>query len=119
MTNIRSVRLVYENPTENSHKFWEATLNSDCTLDVRWGRIDTIGSSKTHQFNNASDALIKFNKLVGEKTGKGYQVQEVTSNQPQPKTQPKTPIPEPANSSLAEPEIDARMLNVNWGKLKK
>ena len=55
-----------------SSKFWEIELNGD-SFDVRWGRIGTNGQSQTKSFANTAKAQAEHDKLVAEKTGKGYE----------------------------------------------
>jgi predicted DNA-binding WGR domain protein len=55
----------------NSSKFWEIELSGD-TVTTWWGRIGTSGQSKSKQFADATKAKAEYDKLVSEKTGKGY-----------------------------------------------
>lgn len=55
----------------NSSKFWEIE-QADSELNIRWGRIGTAGQSQTKSFDDAAKATTALNKLVSEKTGKGY-----------------------------------------------
>lgn len=52
-------------------KFWEIE-QSDGELNIRWGRIGTAGQSQTKPFADAGKAKAALDKLVKEKTGKGY-----------------------------------------------
>jgi DNA ligase-1 len=54
-----------------SSKFWEISVDG-CTTTVRYGRIGTAGSSKTKTFADAAAAQREADKLIAEKTGKGY-----------------------------------------------
>lgn len=54
-----------------SSKFWEITLDGD-SHTVRFGKIGTPGQEKTKTFGSASEAQKDAEKLVGEKTKKGY-----------------------------------------------
>jgi predicted DNA-binding WGR domain protein len=54
-----------------SSKFWEIEL-SGSSFEVRWGRIGTSGQSQTKSFPTEAKALTEHDKLVKEKTGKGY-----------------------------------------------
>ena len=117
MTRIAWLR--FTDPAINSDKYWHASIRSDCTVTVTWGRVGTKGSSKTHQFTNMTEAQNKFEKLVQEKTRKGYIVYDydstvgVEANTPAPKTVPKS------SDKPEEPElIDSRMSHVNWAKLR-
>jgi DNA ligase-1 len=54
-----------------SSKFWEiAVSGSDVT--TRWGKIGTDGQSKTKTFADPARAQAEADKLIEEKTGKGY-----------------------------------------------
>ena len=54
-----------------SSKFWEISMSgSDVT--TRWGRIGTDGQSKTKTFKDEAAAKKEYDKLIAEKTGKGY-----------------------------------------------
>ena len=54
-----------------SKKFWEIALRG-AEFDVCWGRIGTSGQSQTKSFASDSKALAEHDKLIKEKTGKGY-----------------------------------------------
>ncbi|KVG52174.1 polymerase [Burkholderia ubonensis] len=55
----------------NSSKFWEVEQDGS-GLDIRWGRIGTAGQSQTKSFADDAKARAALDKLVKEKTGKGY-----------------------------------------------
>lgn len=61
----------YELVEGKSSKFWEASV-SGVTLKIRYGRIGTQGQTKDKDFSTAADAEKEKQKLVKEKTGKGY-----------------------------------------------
>ncbi|TAG25648.1 MAG: DUF4132 domain-containing protein [Burkholderiales bacterium] len=54
-----------------SSKFWEVEV-SGSELTVRFGRIGTAGQSKAKSFDDAVAATKERDKLIKEKTGKGY-----------------------------------------------
>lgn len=54
-----------------SNKFWEIAQDGT-DLQIRWGRIGTQGQSQTKTFADAAKARSALDKLVAEKTGKGY-----------------------------------------------
>jgi DNA ligase-1 len=55
----------------SSSKFWEIELDG-CDLTTRWGRIGSNGQSKTKTFASPEKARVEHDKLIAEKTGKGY-----------------------------------------------
>ncbi len=55
----------------SSNKFWEIELSGD-TVTTWWGRIGSTGQSKSKKFADAAKAKAEYDKLVAEKTGKGY-----------------------------------------------
>jgi DNA ligase-1 len=54
-----------------SNKFWEISVD-DCEVTVRYGRIGASGTSKLKAFDDADAARAHADKLIQEKTGKGY-----------------------------------------------
>ncbi|MCB9686452.1 MAG: WGR domain-containing protein [Alphaproteobacteria bacterium] len=54
-----------------SSKFWEIELDG-ASFTVRYGRIGTNGQSQTKDFPTAAKASAEHDKLIKEKTGKGY-----------------------------------------------
>jgi len=60
-----------------SDKFWEISLNGT-SHTVRYGRVGTDGQSKTKEFDTEQKALASCEKLIKQKTGKGYR--EVTGS---------------------------------------
>lgn len=61
----------YELVEGTSSKFWEVEV-SGADLTVRFGRIGTGGQTKTKTCADAAAAQREWEKLVKEKTGKGY-----------------------------------------------
>jgi predicted DNA-binding WGR domain protein len=55
----------------NSAKFWEVST-SGADVIVRFGRIGTSGQSQTKSLADATAAGRLAEKLIAEKTGKGY-----------------------------------------------
>lgn len=55
-----------------SSKFWEVSV-AGCEATVRYGRIGTNGQSKTKTFGSEEAAQTHAEKLIGQKTGKGYE----------------------------------------------
>ena len=54
-----------------SRKFWEISL-SENTFTVRFGRIGTLGQCQTKRFADEAQAKREADKLIEEKTKKGY-----------------------------------------------
>jgi Leucine-rich repeat (LRR) protein/predicted DNA-binding WGR domain protein len=54
-----------------SSKFWEVSLNAN-TLTTRYGKIGTAGKATQKDFDDPVKAQKEYDKLVKEKTGKGY-----------------------------------------------
>jgi formylglycine-generating enzyme required for sulfatase activity/predicted DNA-binding WGR domain protein len=54
-----------------SNKFWEVDVNGK-TLNVTFGKIGTKGQSKPKDFATPEKAKAEMEKLIKEKTGKGY-----------------------------------------------
>lgn len=61
----------FEFTEDGSSKFWEITLNENAHT-VRYGKIGTAGQEKTKSFGSVDAAQKDAEKLVAEKTKKGY-----------------------------------------------
>jgi DNA ligase-1 len=55
----------------SSSKFWEIWMDG-CDVTTNWGKIGTGGQTKTKTFADEAKAKKEYDKLVAEKTGKGY-----------------------------------------------
>jgi len=55
----------------SSSKFWEVSV-SGCEVTVRYGRIGSAGTSKVKAHADVQAARCEADKLIAEKTGKGY-----------------------------------------------
>ncbi|HEY4116960.1 MAG TPA: DUF4132 domain-containing protein [Byssovorax sp.] len=73
----------------SSSKFWEVDAQG-ADLTVRFGRIGTQGQTQTKSFATDAKAALERDKLVKEKTGKGYKEVGVGAS-PLPKAAPKAP----------------------------
>ena len=62
---------MFELSDGKSNKFWEIRV-SGASLTTRFGRIGTDGQSKTKSFADAAACEAEANKLIRQKTGKGY-----------------------------------------------
>jgi len=54
-----------------SSKFWEIWMDG-CDVTTHWGKIGTDGQEKTKTFPSEEKAKKEYDKLLAEKTGKGY-----------------------------------------------
>ena len=54
-----------------SNKFWEIWMDGK-TVTTNWGKIGTAGQTKPKEFADAEKAKKEYDKLIAEKTGKGY-----------------------------------------------
>ena len=68
---------MFEMKEGSSDKFWEISLKGK-THSIRYGRVGTDGQKKDKEFGSEAEALKAYEKLVAEKTGKGYK--EVTGS---------------------------------------
>ncbi|BAY41371.1 hypothetical protein NIES2111_57670 (plasmid) [Nostoc sp. NIES-2111] len=66
------IYLVYVSATANSNKFWSAKVEGS-KLTVQWGRVGYNAQTKVHQLSSQGQAIAKYNNLVAEKKGKGYE----------------------------------------------
>lgn len=55
----------------SSSKFWEVSVK-DCEMTVRYGRIGNAGKTTVKTFADAAAAGREADRLIAEKTGKGY-----------------------------------------------
>ncbi len=54
-----------------SSKFWEIWMDGK-TVTTTWGKIGTAGQTKPKEFADEAKAKKEYDKLLAEKTGKGY-----------------------------------------------
>jgi predicted DNA-binding WGR domain protein len=59
---------------EMDSKFWEVTID-DCTVTTRWGKQGSNGQTKVEDFSDSTKAQKAADKLIKQKTGKGYELQ--------------------------------------------
>jgi predicted DNA-binding WGR domain protein len=101
----------YELVEGSSSKFWEVSVD-DVRLTVRFGRIGTDGQTKDKDFGSVAAATKEKDKLVKEKTGKGYLLvgqgpapaRPAAATAPAATAAPKAapaPAPEPAQAAAA------------------
>lgn len=70
-TTVGTVARYFEFHDEKSDKFWEISAD-ETNVTVRYGRVGTQGQTQVKSFPDAAAARKHANKLVDEKTGKGY-----------------------------------------------
>jgi DNA ligase-1 len=70
-----AMKRYFEFVDDKSSKFWEIAQNG-ADVTVRFGRIGTNGQTQTKSFADADAATKHAEKLVQEKTGKGYKETE-------------------------------------------
>lgn len=56
----------------SSSKFWEIQMEGDTAFTTRYGKIGTDGQSSMKEWPNEAKAKAEYDKLVAEKTKKGY-----------------------------------------------
>ncbi|NKB16439.1 MAG: WGR domain-containing protein [Sphingomonadales bacterium] len=61
----------FEYQDDSASKFWEVAVHG-LSLSVRFGRIGSKGQSQTKSFATAEAAQKEQQKLIAEKTKKGY-----------------------------------------------
>ncbi|MGU3421748.1 DUF4132 domain-containing protein [Methylobacterium sp. D54C] len=91
----------YELVEGSAAKFWEVGVSGP-TLTVRFGRLGTQGQSKDKTCADAAAAVKEKDKLVREKTAKGYVRADGAALAPAPAAAP-TPAPTAAATSKPAP----------------
>ena len=61
----------FECTEDGASKFWEVWMDGN-TVTTNWGKIGTAGQTKPKEFADEAKAKKEYDKLVAEKTGKGY-----------------------------------------------
>ena len=103
-----------------SNKFWEIDLDGT-SFSVTFGKIGTSGQTQTKTFDNASKAQTEYDKLVKEKTKKGY-TEVGAGDAPPKKAAPPKPVETPkAPAAIAPSEqkkIESQVTEgVDWAPL--
>jgi predicted DNA-binding WGR domain protein len=57
--------------SESAAKFWEVSV-SGSTMNVRFGKIGVNGQTTVKEFSSTDEATKAAEKLIAEKTKKGY-----------------------------------------------
>jgi predicted DNA-binding WGR domain protein len=81
----------------SSSKFWQIEQDGN-KLTIQWGKIGTAGQSQVKDFPDDSKATAEHDKLVKEKTKKGYSEVAAVSD-------PAAPAPKPRAPKAAAPEV--------------
>jgi len=89
----------------SSSKFWEIELRGS-EIDVRWGRIGTSGQSQTKSLVTADKAQAQVDKLIKEKTGKGYAEVGVVAGASIAVSPPKAAAPAPPPTPAAARRVE-------------
>ncbi|MCL2716250.1 MAG: DUF4132 domain-containing protein [Alphaproteobacteria bacterium] len=92
----------YELIEGSAAKFWEVSVEG-VTLTVRYGRIGTKGQTKDKDYASAAAATKEKDKLVREKTGKGYA--RVGSGETA--IAPAAPAAKPTKADASAPPVEA------------
>lgn len=78
---IQKISLDHKGATKSYHLLLAARADGKCLLVKRWGRKGQFGSISEELFNTTGFAERAFEKVLAEKTGRGYSVlQETNSN---------------------------------------
>jgi predicted DNA-binding WGR domain protein len=93
----------FEFADSSSNKFWEVEQEGS-DLNVRWGKIGTQGQSQTKSFADEAKCTAAMDKLIAEKTGKGYVEVGAAPAAPIGKSAPKPAAQAKPASALPAPE---------------
>jgi len=91
----------YEFVQGTSSKFWQIELDGE-SFTTTYGKIGTDGKSTTKSFDSAEKAQREYDKLVKQKTKKGYVLADASGGAPAPKAKAK-PAPAAAATPAAAP----------------
>ncbi|HJZ58763.1 MAG TPA: WGR domain-containing protein, partial [Gemmataceae bacterium] len=70
-TGSGSKKRYFECVEDGASKFWEVWIDGK-DVTTRWGKIGTNGQQKTKTFASEEKAKKEYDKLLAEKTDKGY-----------------------------------------------
>ncbi len=70
-TMAATAKRYFEFVDGSSNKFWEIWMDGT-DVTTNWGKIGTGGQTKTKSFPDEAKAQKEYDKLLAEKTGKGY-----------------------------------------------
>ena len=86
----------YEFSEGSSNKFWEITLKDNAVV-THYGRIGAEGQATTKSFKNAAEAKSAYDKLIAEKSKKGYVLKGGTAAPPSAEKTPAASAPSAEN----------------------
>ena len=89
-----------------SSKFWEVS-HEGTALTVRFGKIGTNGQTQTKSFPTSEKAKAEHDKLIKEKTGKGYSEITAAEGEVAPAAPAPAAAPKPARAKKAEAPVVA------------
>ena len=95
----------YEFSEGSSNKFWEIVLEGT-SFTTTYGRIGTDGQSSLKEYDSEAQAKKEYDKLVAEKTKKGYTLTSGGGAAPAPK--PAAAAKKPSFDDEGEDEEDAK-----------
>jgi len=104
----------FEYQDERSHKFWAITVEG-AELLTQWGRMGTTGQQKTKAFADGAAAQKEADKLIRQKTKKGYV--EVSSGS-EPAGQAQTATTARGVRHLVRPEVSGTWLGTWLGSTR-
>lgn len=73
---IKETMLIKVDTQANNNKFYHVIMHDDRSIEKRWGRVDTQGTSS---IDSAGGETV-YNRIIREKTRKGYKPTEVISS---------------------------------------
>lgn len=104
---------------DKSSKFWEVT-RSGSSLTIRYGKIGTDGRTQEKSFGSDAAATKEADKLVAQKTKKGYvdKTPKGKASESKPETAPIAPASEPKAAPAKTPEPEAEPDGLRWVPLE-
>jgi uncharacterized protein (TIGR02996 family) len=99
----------YQFSEGTSNKFWEIDLSGK-SFTTTWGKIGTKGQSAKKSFASPAAAQKEHDKLVAEKTGKGYTLIGGQAKKPPAAAAPAKHNPELEKAIEADPDDEAAYL---------
>lgn len=100
----------FEYKDAKSSKFWEMEVKGK-TLHVTFGRIGTEGESKSKSFANPEKAISEMERLIKQKTAKGYLETNPSNGSIKEKARRSPSPPNKISSKTGKPETSKRKPN--------